>query len=162
VSEDDVDKLIAQQENENTKKKTVYDLNVVLKFLREVRKEERELEKIPPEELNVYLSEFIIAARTKKGEQYEPSSLIGILSSVDPYLIRREYRKRLFIDPEFTRLRDALKAQQKELKKQGRGNKPNATIALSNDANEEINIPFEKKSLGNRFSTIAAEHCVAE
>ena len=75
VSEDDVDKLIAQQENENTKKKTMYDLNIVLKFLREVRKEERELEKIPPEELNVYLSEFIIAARTKKGEQYEPSSL---------------------------------------------------------------------------------------
>ena len=41
VSEDDVDKLIAQQENENTKKKTMYDLNIVLKFLREVRKEER-------------------------------------------------------------------------------------------------------------------------
>ena len=145
VSEDDVDKLIAQQENENTKKKTMYDLNIVLKFLREVRKEERELEKIPPEELNVYLSEFIIAARTKKGEQYEPSSLRGMLSSVDRYLTRREYGKRLFIDPEFTRLTDALKAKQKELKKQGRGNKPNATTALSD---EEIDILFEKKVLG--------------
>ena len=82
VSEDDVDKLITQQENENTKKKTMYDLNIVLKFLREVRKEERELEKIPPEELNVYLSEFVIAARTKKGEQYEASSLRGMLSSL--------------------------------------------------------------------------------
>ena len=60
ASEDDVDKLIAQQENENTKKKTMYDLNIVLKFLHEVRKEERELEKIPPKELNVYLSKFII------------------------------------------------------------------------------------------------------
>ena len=106
-------KLIAQQENENTKKKTMYDLNIVLKFIREVRKEERELEKIPPEELNVYLGEFIIAARTKKGE---PSSLRGMLSSVDRYLTRREYGKRLFIDPEFTRLTDALKAKQKELK----------------------------------------------
>ena len=86
VSKDDVDELIAQQENENTKKKTMYDLNIVLKFLRDVRKEERELEKISPEELNVHLSEFIIAARTKKGEQYEPSSLRGILSSVDCYL----------------------------------------------------------------------------
>ena len=44
VLKDDVDELIAQQENENTKKKTMYDLNIVLKFLREVRKEERELE----------------------------------------------------------------------------------------------------------------------
>ena len=83
MSEDDVDKLIAKQENENTKKKTMYDLNIVLKCLREVRKEERELEKIPLEELNVYLSKFIIAARTKKGEQYVPSFLRGILSSGD-------------------------------------------------------------------------------
>ena len=62
VSNGDVDELIAQQENENTKKKKMYDLNIVLKFLREVWKEERELEKIPPKELNVYLSKFIIAA----------------------------------------------------------------------------------------------------
>ena len=46
----------------------MYDLNTVLKFLCEVRNEDRELEKIPSEKLNVYLSELIIAARTKKGE----------------------------------------------------------------------------------------------
>ena len=122
VSKDDVDELIAQQENKNTKKKTMYDLTIALKFLHEVRKEERELEKISPEELNVYLSEFIIAARKKKEEQYEPPSLRGILSSIDCYLTRRKYGRRLFIDHEFTRLRDALKAKQKELKKQGQGN----------------------------------------
>ena len=158
--EDDVsDKLIAQQENKNTKKNTMYDLNIVFKFLCEVRKEERELEKIPPEEMNVYLSEIIIAARTKEGEQYEPSSLRGILSSVDRYPTGREYRKRLFIDPEFTKLRDALKAIQKELKKkQGRENKPNATTAL---LDEKTNILMEKKCLKNKF-TIATEYFVAE
>ena len=156
----DVVKLIAQQENENTNKKFMYDLNILLKFLREVRKEKRELEKIPPDELNAYLSEFIIAARTKTSNQYEPSSPRGILSSVDRYLTRHEYRKRLFIDAEFTRLRDALKVKQKELKKQGRGNKLNATTALPD---EEIDTLLEKKkSLGNKFSTIATEHCVAE
>ena len=57
-------------------------------------------------------------------------------------------------------MRDALKAKQKELKKQGRGNKPNATTAISE---EGIDILFEKKkSVGNKFSTIATEHCVAE
>ena len=76
MSKDDVDKLIAQQENENMKKKTMYDPNIVLKFLRKVRKEEPEFEKIPTEELNVYLSEFIIAARTKKGS-LRASSLLG-------------------------------------------------------------------------------------
>ena len=32
----DVDELTAQPENKNTKKKMMYDLNIVLKFLREV------------------------------------------------------------------------------------------------------------------------------
>ena len=97
----------------------MYDLNIVLKYLRKVRKEDRELEEIHTEELNLLLSEFIIEARTKKGEQYEPFSLRGILTSIDHYLTRREYGKRLFIDPEFTRFRDALKAKQKEVKKDG-------------------------------------------
>ena len=66
MSKDDVDKLIAQQENENTKRKTTYDPNIVLKCLREVRKEDRELEEIPTQELNLFLSEFIIPARAKK------------------------------------------------------------------------------------------------
>lgn len=118
----DVDELTAQPENKNTKKKMMYDLNIVLKFLCEFRKEEKKLDSIPPEEVNIHvqLSEFIIAARTKKGEQYELSSLRGILSSVDcyMYLTRCKYGKRLFIDPEFMRLRDTLKARQKELKKQ--------------------------------------------
>ena len=111
--------LTTQPENKNTKKKMMYELNIVLKFLREVRKlkKGKNVDNIPPQEMN--LSEFIIAARTKKGEQYEPSSLRGILSSVYcyMYLARREYGKRLFIDPEFMRLRDTSKTKQKELKK---------------------------------------------
>ena len=34
----DVDELTAQPENKNTKKKMMYDLNIVLKFLHEVQK----------------------------------------------------------------------------------------------------------------------------
>jgi len=68
----------------------MHDLNIVLKYLRKVRKEGGELQKIPPEEVNIFRSEFIIAASTKKGEQYEPPSLRGILSSVDRYLTRLE------------------------------------------------------------------------
>ena len=104
----------------NTKKKMMYDLNTVLKFLHEVQNKERKLENIPPEEVNIiYLSEFIIAARTKRGERYEPSSFRGILSRVDFYLTRGEYGKRLFTDPEFMWFGDTLKAKQKEQKKQG-------------------------------------------
>ena len=79
MSGDDVDKHIGQQENENTKKNTMYDLKMVLKLLREVRKEERELEKIPPEELNVqlYLSDFIIfISRLLSEKSYQALTVI--------------------------------------------------------------------------------------
>ena len=137
VSKDDVDELIAQLENENMKKKTMYDMNTVLKFLA----------RFGMGELNVYFSEFVIAGRTKKGEKYEPSSLRRILTSVDRYLTRREWENlRLFIDPQFTRLRDALKVKEKELKKQSRGNKPNATSALSQKW--KLIFSLKKKVLG--------------
>jgi len=95
VTDSDVDKLIQGEENKNTKKKTHYDLKLVKKFLEEERREDREIEKIPPHELNVYLSQFIVAARTKMGEEYEPTSLRGILSSVERHLSRANYGKSL-------------------------------------------------------------------
>ena len=51
----DVDELTAQPENKNTKKKMMYDLNIAVKFLCEFRKEERKLDNIPPEEVNIHL-----------------------------------------------------------------------------------------------------------
>lgn len=145
VSTDDVDRLIAKEENEYTKQKTLYDLKIVLMWLTEERNEKRAIENIASQELNMYLSEFIVAARTKKGKDYEPSSLRGILSSVDRYLTRKECGKRLFFYPEFSRVREALKSKQKELKKDGRGDKPNATTALTD---KKIDILFEKNILG--------------
>ena len=88
----------------------MYDLNIVLEILREVHKEETELEKISPEELNVYLTEFITAATTKKGKQYEPSSLRGIL----PLSYKARIRRKIFIDTEFRRFIGALQAKHKD------------------------------------------------
>ena len=68
-------KFIEGEENANTKKKTFYDLKLVKKFPLEERHEFRGTEKIPPTELDSYLSQFVLAARTKTGKDYEPSSL---------------------------------------------------------------------------------------
>ena len=81
VSESDVEKFIEEEENANTKKKPFYDLKLVKKFLVEERQEIREIEKIPPTELDSYLSQFVLAARTKTGKDFEPSSLRRILAS---------------------------------------------------------------------------------
>ena len=68
VSESYVEKFIDGEENANTKRKTFYDLKLVKKFLVEERHEFREIEKIPPTELDGYLNQFVLAARTKTGK----------------------------------------------------------------------------------------------
>ena len=87
----------------------------------------------------------MFAARTKKREEYEPSSLRGILSSVEHHLRRAGYGKFTIKDNDFQKTLDALKAKQKELKRQGKANKPKATTALTD---EEIDILYGKKAFG--------------
>ena len=99
-----------------TLKKTFYDLKLFKKFLVEERHEFREIEKIPPTELDSYLSQFVLAARTKTGKDYEPLSLREILASVERHLSRSSYGKTIFKDSDFKKTRDALKAKQKQLK----------------------------------------------
>ena len=142
VLQSDVEKFIEGKENVNTKKKTFHDLNLVKKFLVEERHEIRELEKIPPTELDSYLSQFVLTARTKTEKDFEPSSPRGILASVERHLSRSSYGKTIFKDTELTKTRDALKAKQKQLKRHGLGNRPKAATALTDD---EIEILFEQK-----------------
>ena len=63
-----VEDFISEQENESTKKKTLQNVAVLQQFLAS-KNEERKLEEIPPEELNEYLSEFIITVRTKTNKK---------------------------------------------------------------------------------------------
>ena len=48
--------------------------------------ESRRIEEIPPKELNEYISEFIVAARRKDGEDFDPSSLRGLICSFSRHL----------------------------------------------------------------------------
>ena len=144
MTDSEVHNLIETEEFANTKRKTLYDLNFVKQFLTE-HGERRSIQEIPVVELNNYLSKFIFAARTKKGEEYEPSSLGGILSGVARHLRCGGYGKSIIKDNDLQKTRDTLKAKQKELKRQGKDNKPKATSALSD---EEFDIFYIKKVLG--------------
>lgn len=65
----------------------------------------------------MFLSEFIIVARAKKGEQYEPSSLRGDLASVG---------KGCLVIPSLRDWETLWKQSKKNWKKDGRGIKSNA------------------------------------
>ncbi|XP_061191553.1 uncharacterized protein LOC133199700 [Saccostrea echinata] len=122
--------------------------NVTVTVKKIPQNENRDLNEIPCDELDQLLAMFVLSVRKTDGQEYEPSSLRSIISSLDRKLGRQKYVHKIMDsqDDSFRLTRDALKAKQKNLKKQGKGNKPSKAEAISD---EEINILYEKKILGN-------------
>ena len=141
-----VDNFIAEQENKATLQKTQRDVKLLQTFL-ETRNELRKVEEIPALESNEYIWEFIISVRTKDGKGYEPSSLGSLLASFERHLKKNSYSASIMNDRVFEKTRKVLLSKQKELKKKGKGNRPNASIALTSD---ELNTFYEKVLLGTR------------
>ena len=140
-----VNNFIVEQENKDTLHKT-RDVKLLQTFLG-TKNELRKAEEIPALEWNEYICEFIISVRTKDGKDYEPSSLRSLLASFERHLIKNFYSVSITNDLVFEKTRKVLLSKQKELKKKGKGNRPNASIALTSD---ELNRLYEKGLLGTR------------
>ena len=66
MTDSEVDNLIKTEENANSKRKTLYDINFVKQFLLTGHGDRRSIiEEIPAVELTNYLRKFILAVRTK-------------------------------------------------------------------------------------------------
>ena len=107
LNDTDVDDFIEEEENINTKKKTELDLALVNSFIFK-EKENRRLEEIPPQELDLYLSKFILAVKKKNGDEYEPTTLRGFISSIERYLKKYRYSESIITGQNFTRTREVL------------------------------------------------------
>lgn len=147
VNNNMVDEFITEQQNKSTAKKTLADMRTLRQFLNE-KEENRDIQNIPPAELNELLSQYFYSVRKSDGTEYEPSSLRGMVCSFDRYLKRHDYgfeicgkRK----DFEFARTREVLKSKQIQLKKQGKGNYCHKADALSD---EDIDALFRTGELG--------------
>ena len=90
--------------------------------------------------MNEYLYEFILSVKLKDGKYLEPSSLRGLFSSFNRHLKECKYPVSVIEDVAFERARKCLESKNKQLKTEGKGNRPNAAEALSDD---EINILHE-------------------
>ena len=125
-----IDKFIEDQKNKNTLSKTRRDVSLLTEFLNS-KNESRRIEEIPPKELNEYISEFTVAVRRKDGDDFEPSSLRGLICSFNRHLKACKYPCNVIEDSQFEKARQALEARSKKLKKDGKGNKPKAGEAIS-------------------------------
>ena len=72
--------FVAGQENKETLRKTLSNINLVREFL-QGSGETRPIEEIPPQELDGYLASFFVNVRTRSGSDYEPSTLRGTLKN---------------------------------------------------------------------------------
>ena len=69
----------------------------------------------------------------------------AFLRGIQRYLDDKSTKINILKDREFKVSREALKSKRRELRKQGKGNKPNATVAL---ANEDIERIFDENQFG--------------
>ena len=81
-----VEEFIDGQENEDTKKKTKHDVALFHEFL-VLKGETRQMDELTPQELNKFLSEFLLTVRKKEdNEDYELNSLRAFFASFEPHL----------------------------------------------------------------------------
>ena len=82
VTEESVDSFVIEQENKGTARKTLSDMITLTQFF-ETKQEQRNIYEIPPNELSAWLSQFCVSVRKADGEDYESSSLRGMMCSFD-------------------------------------------------------------------------------
>ena len=150
------EEFIKGQQNEDTRKKTEQNIALLKEFLT-LKGESRAVEEIPPNELNSFISEFNITVKKKEGnEDYEPSSLRVMLASFERYLKRKNNGYSIIKDVGFEKARMALKSKQKDLKKKGKGGKPNASVPLIED---DVKLLYDKELLGKSTDALLNTLC---
>lgn len=151
MSSEEVKQFIESEDNKATMKKTLADVRKFERFL-VTKGESRPIHQLEVDHLDEYLANFVLSVRKKDGADYEPSSLRGMISSIDRKLKRQKYAYKIMSDSgaEFQLTRDALKAKQKFLKKAGKGNKPRTAQPITDD---EINLLHERGLLGDSNPT---------
>ncbi len=89
INEKDVDEFNETEENQNTKRKTELDVNLIHSYITSEAgghiNRPPKMEELSPSQLDTYLSKFLLAVRKKNGEEYEPTTLRGFISSVERY-----------------------------------------------------------------------------
>ena len=135
-----VENFILEHENKNTAQKTERDVRLLERSLK-MKDEDRKIEDISAAELNGHISEFIISVRTKDGDEYKPTSLRSLMASFERQLEQKGYSASIINNLVFEKTRKVPQSKQKKLKKQGKGNKPKASVALTS---EELKILYEK------------------
>ena len=144
MGDEEIARFIAEQKNENKRKKTASDMRLFKAFCLS-RGENRPVEHLQPMELDTLFGHFLISVKKQNGEEYEPSSIRGFVSSLDRYLKESRYPHTIIKINLFQHTNEAMKAKMKALKAHGYGSKPNESDELTDS---DIDKLFECGQIG--------------
>ena len=137
LNNDDIETFIKENQNHNTVRKTKSDLNILKKWFHGVE-ENRDILEIPPVELDKLLSHFFVKVRKADGTDYEPDSLTSFQRSIDRYIRENNKLYSILTDKEFRKSRESLEAKRKELRRSGKGRRPNKAIGLTSQEADKL------------------------
>ena len=84
-------------------------------------------ENIPPKRLDSLMSCYVRTVTKLDGGEYEPSTITGIMGSLDRYLREHDFRENIQHSALFKSTRDMVKAKRSFLKSIGKGTGPYRT-----------------------------------
>jgi hypothetical protein len=90
LTRENVTEFNKSQRNKNSQRKLDGNIRRLTQFLR-MRKIEREIQDIPMPELDELLSMFVLAVKKEDGNDYEPGTIRGYMSSFDRVLQQHNY-----------------------------------------------------------------------
>ena len=140
-SNDDLLDYIKSNNAQSTIKRTEQIFNRFLKFVSENEKCVVNLANIlamEPGKLDGLLGHWLISLKRENGEEYEPSSVVAYYGHIKRKLDQAGYECNIGTDKAFSLSRKVLSGKKKNLKKCGKGNKPNRAEALSPDDEEQL------------------------
>ena len=90
LTDEDVERFVEAEANKNTQRKMHSDVVLMKSFLPK-ENETRQLQDMLPPELDACLSRFLLPVSKKSGDEYAPTTLRGIIASVERYLKNLRY-----------------------------------------------------------------------
>ena len=137
-SQEKIEEFVHNQNAKNTITKTKSNIKVFQRYLETINEGEKQIEYTPKAELDHFLCKFFI-----NGDEYEPSSLSSFQRSIQRHLSDNNILTNILKDAEFEKSRKVLAAKRKNLVKQGKGCKSQATRALTDDEENTLFVTGE-------------------
>ncbi|KAK3755966.1 hypothetical protein QZH41_005450 [Actinostola sp. cb2023] len=141
LTDEDLTTIISSAEAKGTKKNTKWIVNTIEEWCRD-RGLPSNLLTMRYDDMDNVLRRFYAEARTKKGEEYGRSSLLGFRNAVERHLAANDREVKITKNPLFARSNKMLECKLKLNRREGKENVKHKQVIQPEDIEKLKNSPF--------------------